>query len=597
MLKKLSKKAKTILILVIILAIAWFFFAKPFLTFKNNENSMKEAAKRYYELNSYELPTGERVKTLPLQTLYDKGLLEKDFFIPLTNKTCSNTNSWVKVRKENGIYNYYVYLECGRFKSNIDHEGPVVKLNGKEIMNVNKDSKFKDPGVKSVVDAVDGNLKTEDVVVKGYVDTSKIGTYTLEYYALDKMNNRTTVTRTIKIVRRLSKEIKEKLKGENNFKGNPDDNYLRLSNMLFRIYGMDEDNNVIAVTDMDIANVSYNKLDKWLDYFYKNLNNNAKKMIVSSKYCSMTKDEKSLNGTECDSYTANKKVFIASSVEVNSAQEENLNFMKPYTLSWIADKKSDKEAYVTRGIAFLASDVGVDFFPYDVSENYGVRPMVKIKGSQLITSGDGTMDNPYSFGDTKKLKKSEPLNHREVGEYVSDGVTLWRIVKIMKDGTTKVISSNVESGYQDNLRCYPSNTNGIFLYNPNDKDSVGYCINNKAAEFFNTTNFVKHEIEVPIYQDKIIYGEEKEVKKYNTVLSAPNMFEMFSAYPGERGSYWLINSSKKAYMTGVISEIGVPINYENTDLLRLSIRPVGYFKDSIVVTSGKGTEKSPYLIN
>ena len=50
-------------------------------------------------------------------------------------------------------------------------------------------------------------------------------------------------------------------------------------------------------------------------------------------------------------------------------------------------------------------------------------------------------------------------------------------------------------------------------------------------------------------------------------------------------------------MTGVISEIGVPINYENTDLLRLSIRPVGYFKDSIVVTSGKGTEKSPYLIN
>lgn len=596
MLNKISKKIKILIVLSVLIAATWFLVVQPQLSFRSNEKSMEEAAKRYYELNSFELPTGERIKTLPLQKLYDAGVLEQDFFRPLSKKTCSNTNSWVKVRKENGEFKYYVYLDCGRLKSRIDHEGPKIILNGDSVVTISKDSKYKDLGVRSVIDNEDGELKITDVTTKGKVDTSQIGTYNIEYIAFDKMSNRSSVTREVRVVRRLYKEVSNNLKGEQNFKGNPSNNYLRLSNIMFRIYGLDKDKNVIAVSDMDIANVSYNKLDKWLDYFYKNLNKNAQKMLVSSKFCSMTKNENQLTNTECDSYTDTKKVFVPSSVEVNNAQQENLNFMKPYTLSWIADKKNDKEAYVTRGIAFLASDRGVSFFPYDATENYGVRPMVKIKGSQLIVSGDGTRENPYSLGDTKKLIKSEPLNQREVGEYVSDGATLWRIVKIMEDGTTKVISTSVESGYQDSLRCYPTNTSGVFLYNPSDKNSVGYCINNKATQFFNITNFVKHEIEVPIYQNKITYGEEKEVKKYKAVLSAPNMFEMFSAYSGERGSYWLINSSKKEYVTGVISEIGVPINYENTDLLRLSVRPVAYFKDSIVVTSGKGTESKPYLI-
>lgn len=596
MLNKIGKNIKIVIVFGILIAIAWFVVIQPQIQFKSNEKSMKNAAKRYYELNSFELPTGERIKTLPLQKLYDAGVLEQDFFVPLTKKTCSNTNSWVKVRRENGEFVYYVYLECGRLKSKIDHEGPKIILNGASKITVTKDTKYKEQGVESVVDAVDGELKKSDVIIKGNVDTSKIGTYTISYIAFDKMSNKTTVTREIHVVRKLYKEITNSLNGETNFKGNPQNNYLRLSNILFRVYGVDEDKNVIAVSETDIANVGYNKLDKWLDYFYSNLNKKAQKMIVKSKFCSMTKSDGELDAKTCDSYTESRKVFIPSIVEVNNAQDENINFMKPFTMSWVADKKSDKEAYVTRNIAFLAVDRGVSFYPYDVTENYGVRPMIKIKGGQFVTSGDGTRENPYSFGDTKKFKKSEPLNKREVGEYVSDGSTMWRIVKIMEDGTTKVISSTVESGYQDNLRCYPTNTTGIFLYNPDDKTSVGYCINNKAVEFFNVSNFANHEIEVPIYKNKIIYGEEQETKKYKALLSAPDMFEMFSAHPNERGSYWLINSSKTAYMTGTISEIGVPINYKNNDLLRLSVRPVGFFKSTVVVTNGRGTETNPYLI-
>ena len=596
MLSKVSKKVKRIVFLVLVVLGAWVFLIQPFMTFRSNEKQMEKAARRYFDLNSRELPSGERVKTLGLQKLYDGGLLENDFYIPLSKKTCSNENSWVKVKKENSEYVYYVYLECGRFKSKIDHEGPVIKLKGDTEINIDKDSVYKEYGVRSVVDNVDGNLKTTDVTIKGKVDTSKIGTYNIDYIAFDSMSNKTVVTRKVNVVRRLYKEVSEKLKGEKNFKGSPTNNYLRLSNIVFRIYGVDDDNNIIIVTDRDIANVNHNKIDKWLDYFYSNLNKNTKKMIVKSKYCSMTLNEDSLNKTECDSYTTEKKVYIPSIVEINRAKQNDSNFMKVFTLSWVAEKKNDKEAYLTRNTSFFSEDDGLEYYVYPAVENYGVRPMMKIKGSSLIISGNGTDDNPYTFGDTKKAKGSDLLNTREVGEYVTDNTTTWRIVKIMEDGTTKVVSDMAHYGYNEELLCYPTTKNGLILYNPNDKGSVGYFINNKAVKYFDVSNFEKHEIEVPIYKADIIYGEEIEVKKYKAVLSAPDMYEMFSAAPENRGSYWLVNSSKKAYITGAISDIGCPLNYELDEYYDLSVRPVGYYKKDIVIVSGKGTRKNPYVI-
>ena len=106
---KIIKNLKLVIFIAIVAVATWFIIIQPAITFKSNEKTMEEAARRYYDLNSRELPTGERIKTIELQKLYDGGLLEKDFFIPLTKKTCSNENSWVKVRRENGVYKYYVW--------------------------------------------------------------------------------------------------------------------------------------------------------------------------------------------------------------------------------------------------------------------------------------------------------------------------------------------------------------------------------------------------------------------------------------------------------------------------------------------------------
>lgn len=594
--KKILKKLRFLIVLAIAGAFVWFLVVSPMLTFHNNEKKLEDAARRYFELNSSALPTGERIKTLTLQELYHNAFIEGDLNIPYSSKTCNVTNSWVKVRRENGEYKYYVYLECGVLSSNIDHTGPTIKLNGDEKITVGINDSFSDPGVKSVVDDSDGKLSVDDVTIKGSVDTSHVGVYEIKYIALDNLSNKTTVTRTVEVVQKFSSTVRTLLdEGNTNFMGNPDNNYVLFSSMLFRIYGFDNNNNVIVVADQDISNVNYSSLDKWLDYYYDHLSDSSKKMIVDSKYCNMELSEASLDTTECSSYTKKRSVYIPSVVEVNRAEKGGENFMKPTTMSWVANTQSSKKAYLTRSF-FFGEESGKSFLAYSVDENYGVRPMLTISGDELVSGGVGTEDDPLTFGDIPAAKKGKTkVNERYTGEYIKIGTYLFRIVEIMDDGTTKVVSDlNISSGDIN----FTFNSETSRLYNPKDKKSLGYYINNRISEYFDTSYFVNHTIEVPIYKDKLMYGKENSTKEYKTVLSAPNMYEMFSARTNDAFAYayWYINSSENNDVVPAIYDRGVPINEPLDGSYTAGVRVVAYLKDELLINSGKGTKKSPYVI-
>lgn len=588
--QEMLKKIKLVITAVLILVFVWFLIVSPMITFHNNEKSLEDAAKRYFELNSSELPSGENVKTVSLKTLYHKSFIKNDLYIPYTSKTCSVENSWVKVRRVDGEYKYYTYLECGVLSSTVDHKGPVITLNGDKNMTVGKGEEYKEAGVKSVVDNVDGKLNVKDVTIKGEVDTTKIGTYEVTYTAFDSLNNKSVVTREVKVVQKLNSTIKNSLKDSKNFKGDPTNNYVRISNMLFRVYGLDKNNNVIIVSNEDIANVSYSKLDEWLDYYYDNLNDFTKDAIVKSKYCNMNVSDTTV--TKCSGYTKERYVYIPSVIEVNKAQGDG-NFMRANTMSWVANKKDSKNAYLTRNF-FFGEESGKTFLSYDITENYGVRPMMTIKGDTLITGGDGSATKPYTFGDTKKAKGGSLLNERFTGEYISIDGYRYRIIESEIDGTTKVISdftvANVNTG--------AVGSNGKITYDPTNKSSVAYFINNRVSEYVNTKHFVKHEIKVPIYKNKIIYGTETATKKYEVVLSAPNMFEMFSAQsqnPAVR-SYWMINTSKTKGVGAGVYPMGVPINDKIEYETQLGVRVVAFMKKGTVISSGSGTDTDPYII-
>ena len=563
--KKIAFNIKFIISLIIVGLFVWYLVISPMMKFHDNEKQMINAAKRYFEINSNELPTGKRIKTLSLSTLYSKSYLENDFYVPYTSNVCDQTDSWVKVRKNNsGEYEYLVYLDCGVLQSSIDHTGPEIKLNGSEEVTIGLGSKYKEEGVKSVIDNTDGKLDVKDVVIKGNVDTSKVGTYEVEYIAFDSLKNRTSVTRKVNVINNLNSVVKKALNGAKNFTGNPTNNYVRLSNMLYRVYGLDSNNNIILVAAEDVSNVNYTKLNEWLNkYYYNHLNDFTKKLIVKSKYCNMKITDTTTDTTECSGYTDKVNIFVPSVVDVNKAAAGSENFMKTYTMSWVGNSGDDGKAYVTREI-FFGEDFGKSFLSYENDLNFGVRPMFTIKGNISVVSGDGTITNPYSFGDSTPISGGEELNKASTGEYVEISGDLYRVIDV-ENGYTKVIAEeSIVNSNDTKIVISPGIPVYEFTYDTKKKGSIGYKINNESSQYIDTSYFTNHDVSVPIYKKDIIYGSEVKTEKYKAKVFAPNMYEMFSAQVNLFGhnshSYWYLNTSKTTLYLSGITDTGVPLN-------------------------------------
>lgn len=596
--KKLIKYLKILGVVLVVVLFLWFLIIHPLLTFRGYENQIEEAAKRYYELNANQLPIGKRVKTLSVQELFDQSYLKEDFYVPFSKKPCSITESWVKVRQEDGEYKYYTYLKCGAISSIVDHDGPKITLNGDDEITIDKGDKYKELGVKSVVDNSDGKLDVNDVVIDSSdVNTNVTGTYEVTYTIKDSLNNQTKKVRKVKVVSRLENIVKQSTNNSGVYTGGNPHNYIYFSGMLFRIVDIDGDN-VRIVADEDVSNVNYSAIDEWLEYYYDHITSRSKKYVVKNKYCNMKATDNNISNLDkCSSYTKEVNVSILSASDINQATDKNGdNYLFPDGISWVRNEKDQKTAYATRNVFY---GYGTQYMAFSQNYNLGIRPVLTIKGDALVVSGDGTLSNPYSIDDFTYAKTNDKLNSRYSGEYILYSGMLWRIVDVSDDGTTKVIANTTIYNDGDRVETFYDTDNKAKVYNPEQKGNVGYFINNQVTQYVNTEYFVNKQIEVPIYKNNIKYGEESSTKKYKVKLSAPNMYEMFSAFDfgsETMKSYWLLNSSRAQYKKAVISDIGVVMYGDLYDYGEYGIRPVGYFDKSCVVVRGNGTLDNPYII-
>lgn len=75
---------------------------------------------------------------------------------------------------------------------------PILKLKGNTTLTIYKGSKYKESGY-TAKDECDGKL-TDKVRVSGKVDTGKVATYKITYTVYNSNENKTSVTRTIKVI-------------------------------------------------------------------------------------------------------------------------------------------------------------------------------------------------------------------------------------------------------------------------------------------------------------------------------------------------------------------------------------------------------------
>lgn len=582
---KVKKNISIIITVAVIILGLWFIIIYPLIRFNENEKIVSKAGKRYYEINSSRLPKEGEISTVSLRTLLDQKYID-DLRTAYNKDTCSGKESWVKVKKIKGEYKYYVYLKCGVMTSNIDHKGPTIKLKGKNTIEAEKDSKFTDPGIESVIDNTDGKMDIKDVYIKSDVDTSKIGEYTITYSINDSFDNETEIKRKVIVSQSLEKTVEKATDKDNIYKGNANNNYLKFSGQLFRIVGLNSDGTVKIVSNEDISHVDYNSVDKWLEeYYYNHLADTSKEYLEKNyDFCQNTVKKADVDKQNaCENSKNKKNVGLLSINEYNSTSKEGESYLYTNTINWTSDSLDSKKAWTTRR-NFFGQDS--KYLEYDKNYNFNVRPVLIIKKGVKIVGGTGTVDDPYDIGDFTTAKGGVKTTTRYSGEYVTYGGIVYRIVDADIDGYTKVISVN--DIFNQSIE-YGTGKQ----YNPTKNGNIGHFIENNVSKNVKVGVFAKHEINVPIYKKQATYTGKKTTKKYNVKFAAPSMYEMYSTY---FDSAWYIESTESdmKYLSSFNGTV-----YQSVYEIDLSAkaRYTGYLKKSTVIVSGDGTYQNPYKIS
>lgn len=586
--EKNKKKITISLIVVIAVALIWFLIISPLIQFKKSEKEVLNAGKRYFEVNKTYLPTGTRIKTISLKTLYNKDFIKEDIKVPNSSSMCDENESWVKVQKKNNEYNYIVYLKCGIYSSKVDHKGPTITLKGENEITVNKGDKFKDPGIASVSDNTDGKIDAKQVKVDSNVNINKNGTYEIKYSVKDSFDNKTEVIRTVKVIQILDKIVKKETDKTNYYKGNDNNNYIKLDGILFKIVGLNEDGSVKVTSSEPLAFVDYNSVDTWLnDYFYDKLSDNVKKYIkTDSKWCN-EEISNTDNYTKCNKYGKKKAVGLLSVADINNSKDKEGNFnILSATESWTSNLAPSKKAvtyYTSNGYSQVKQN-----------KNLGIYPTININKNSYIAKGSGTIDNPYILkGNSSSLKVGNNISKAKSGEYITYSGYSWRIIDKENDGTTKAIMDETISINGESYDISFSNQSKI-SYNVNEKDNMGSLLNNNITSYVKTGLFSRKKLNSLNYKKSISYSSEIKGSSYSSKLHLPSMYDLFGA--SIAASYWYGNYSSD-------SNIGCVMTYDhklycgkyNPDS-KSGVRLVGYFDKKTVVKGGKGTIDNPYTL-
>ena len=600
--KKIIRIVIVVLMIVVLVLLLWFLYFYPNKVFRDNEKLLEEAGKRYYEINSTRLPKEEgRVISVTLNTLVKQKYLD-GLYEAYGNKLCDLNESNVKAVNKDGDYTYYTYLKCGKHESSVDHEGPVITLNGSKNMTVSRGDTFNDPGVKSVVYNVDGNMDKSSVSIKGEVDTSKVGVYEITYTISDSLANKTEVTRKVSVEESLASTVKSNT--ENGYcVGNVDNNYIYFNNILFRIVRVNDDNSVLIVSNDALANVDYtndgrftdSSLDKWLnDYFYNLLEPSYQDLIKSSSWCDDVISSDNIKTTECSRQTDKRRVGILSLQDYNLSYDGVSSYLDKSNFSWYANLAEDNKAW-----AITSTDSYPNTIYSSESTNLlNVVPALNLKDSTTVLEGDGTYSNPYVVLKRDTARRSSELNKRQVGEYVSYSGYLFRISNILDDGTTEVIMDSVLKS--DNMQVDIGYTNGNKqkVYNPNQEGNIGYKIKNDMTRYINTDLFVSKDISVSIYNKNITYQGKKDAKEYKLLITIPSTFDIFSAKSSTANDsgYWLRDSSKQDNTKAVVRSLGTVTYSTASDNLQAGVKVLAYFNKDVIIESGRGTYLDPYIL-
>lgn len=369
--------------------------------------------------------------------------------------------------------------------------------------------------------------------------------------------------------------------------GKVEDNYLEYSGILFRIVGIDKDNNIKAISDSNLT-LMYSGLEKGFDksYVYKWLNKSDEKysgifennMDSTDKYLTNTylcddvvSDLKNIN---CEKNNNVDKITLLSLYDYASAggKESYLNNGESYYLSTIDDKNNNYFINTT-------GDVGLNKIS---SKIYGVRPVITIKNDVALMHGDGSKTSPYAVIEKSISKLSDVY----ISKYINYSGSTYRVIST-GENVKIALSDNIKDGDKYLEKTFGGKNN---IYSTTKK-TIGEYLNNTYYKSIKNNDLI-------VKSSYGIGSNTLDNLDYTAVYSKTNTFNIGMLTLGDM----FISDTKNVLTMNRGIESSMIINVINKDgnvfgdliASKYEVRPTMYLKGNINIVSGDGSIDSPY---
>ena len=580
--------------------VLWELLFSKYYIFKQQENMFLDAVKKYYSYKENLLPEKGEIREIKLEKLFLENRIEA-LNVPKTNTLC-DTDSWVRVyHNENGEYVYYTYLKCGKYESSIDHIGPVITLNGESEIIINHGQPYKELGVKSVSDNIDGKIDLSKVEIdSSKVDVNKTGSYKVVYKVRDSLNNQTKVTRNVIVAKNLTEVVKTETDDSNYYKGQVDDNYVQFSGMLFRIINVNTDGSVKLISEDITNNLRYTEekykdsnIDKWLNsVFLPSIT--SSNYLVQSDYCvgSIASTQDTTNSC---SEKITSKVGLLSIDEYNKTLANGISSINHNNNTYsVLANKTNNETLVVNEYKQVVTINNILLPP--------IKPVITVKANIYITSGDGSKTNPYKLEDYTYGKEHDKINTRIVGEYFNYSGVTFRIIGKDSKNNVKAIMTEPLMNNTTNVPLMVS-LYGInnYKYNNADTNNPGYIINNNYIDYINEKSLLSGDYKIITNEMNVSYDKFKSTKT-TTKLMLASTLDLFSglniSFENNSRKIQLFSdvspTENSIFMLNVIDGMGFEVPKSSYD--NYAFRLVTILNGNLTLASGRGTHNSPYIL-
>lgn len=366
------------------------------------------------------------------------------------------------------------------------------------------------------------------------------------------------------------------------YQGNVTNNYVWYSGLLWRIVSIDQNRNIKLVTDEVITILSYHgtgfvnsDVYQWLNptnqlntgIFYHNLNENGK-LLVETDNC--LDNISSPTNVTCKKVKTSK-VGLLSLYDYDQAKGKN-SYLNTGQAFYTASLKSKEEVWLIQKDGTL-STVKTE------NTGNGVRPVITLKNTTVLYSGNGTKDKPYQIENRKK----ELLSDVNVGEYVTYSNGSYRVIAKEKENV-KVMANEV-------LPSSRSFSEDSIVYDTKEYGTLAYQINNEYTEYYDNPEWIKagtfyygfyrgkEDSYQSIYQSKLVAN-----------IGLPQVGDYFI---DDISGIYTMNPSNMENSTMITIENGK--YFADFVTKEKKIRPVFYLDGNLKI-SGEGTKESPYQL-